>query len=50
MKKFNNIGLVIADVQEYAPINALCEKYGGVLSEQFGDKLSVLSIKAETAL
>ncbi len=45
MKKFNNIGLVIADVQEYAPINALCEKYGGVLSEQFGDKLSVFEYK-----
>lgn len=45
MKKFTNIGLVIADVQEYAPISDMCEKYGGGVTEQYGDKLTAFEYK-----
>lgn len=47
MKKIRHIGLVIADVQEYEPVNVLCKKLGGIISEQYGDKLSVFEYEKD---
>lgn len=44
MSDIKKIGLVIADIQEYAPIDELCLKLGGTVTQSFGDKLSRMVI------
>ncbi len=47
LSRIKKIGLVIADIQEYVPIDELCRKHGGEVSLLYGDKLSVFDLECE---